>query len=364
MSFQKGGSGLSEGVDTGLEGRRATVHDVAREAGVSLATVDRVLNGRPGVRPETAQKVEDAIKALDFRRDLSASLLARAKDLRIRFLIPSGSNEFMGNLNAAIERQAREARGQRVEISAGPVRALDPSDLKATLDGLEARSCDCAVIVATEDDMVRQAVEDASRRGIVVMTLVSDLPGSRRRAFIGIDNVAAGRTAASLLGRFLPQGGKVGLVAGSLDLRDHRERLEGFSQVLAQEFAGLVAVGPMEGHDEASQTGEAVTRLLAAHPDLAGLYNLGAGNAGLIDALAAAGRAGTMRVVAHELTPSTSRGLREGVIDVVLDQNPEGEIRAAIAAARALAAGSARGGEGEGQRSPIAIGIFLRDNLR
>ncbi|HHY50059.1 MAG TPA: LacI family transcriptional regulator, partial [Alphaproteobacteria bacterium] len=65
------------------ESRRATVHDVAREAGVSLATVDRVLNGRPGVRPATADKVEEAIRALDFRRDLSASLLARARDLTI-----------------------------------------------------------------------------------------------------------------------------------------------------------------------------------------------------------------------------------------------------------------------------------------
>ena len=65
------------------DNRRATVHDVAREAGVSLATVDRVLNGRPGVRPITAHKVEAAIAALDFRRDLSASLLARSRDLNV-----------------------------------------------------------------------------------------------------------------------------------------------------------------------------------------------------------------------------------------------------------------------------------------
>ncbi|RYH02920.1 MAG: LacI family transcriptional regulator, partial [Alphaproteobacteria bacterium] len=87
--------------------RRATVHDVAREAGVSLATVDRVLNGRPGVRTETAEKVAEAIRALDFRRDVSASLLARARDLSVTFLIPDGSNAFMASLNAAIARHAR-----------------------------------------------------------------------------------------------------------------------------------------------------------------------------------------------------------------------------------------------------------------
>ena len=67
--------------------RRATVHDVARKAGVSLATVDRVLNARPGVRVETAEKVAEAIRVLDFRRDVSASLLARARDLSVTFLI-------------------------------------------------------------------------------------------------------------------------------------------------------------------------------------------------------------------------------------------------------------------------------------
>src|SRR5690606_36332555 len=114
------------------------------------------------------------------------------------------------------------------------------------LDGLDSRVCDCAVIVATDDEAVRRAVDRAVRRGILVLTLVSDLPGSSRRAFIGIDNVAAGRTAASLLGRFCPSG-EVGVVAGSLALSDHRQRLDGFYDVLAEEFPDLVVVGPVEG---------------------------------------------------------------------------------------------------------------------
>ena len=100
--------------------RRATVHDVAREAGVSLATVDRVLNGRPGVRPVTAQKVQTAIAALDFRRDLSASLLARSRELHLRFLIPDGSNEFMEILGAAI--RCRRSMSQRSSPNSMPSR--------------------------------------------------------------------------------------------------------------------------------------------------------------------------------------------------------------------------------------------------
>ncbi len=340
--------------------RRATVHDVARAAGVSLATVDRVLNGRPGVRAATAEKVEEAIARIGFSRDLNASLMARARDLSVEFFIPDGSNEFMDSLADAVARRFDPALADRIHLTTHRVKALDAAALAQGLAGLDPRQCDCAVIVASEEPAVIAAVDAANRRGIAVMTLVSDLPGSARRNFIGIDNVAAGRTAASLLGRFLPHGGAVAVVAGSLHLRDHAERLDGFKAALAEEFPEIAIIGPLEGHDERTETAEIVGALLREHKDLAGLYNLGAGNAGLVAALEASGRARAIRVIAHELTEPTRAGLKTGAIDVVLDQNPDGEIREAIAAARTLALGTAR----NAVTDPIEIGIFLKDNLR
>ncbi|WP_108396756.1 LacI family DNA-binding transcriptional regulator [Devosia submarina] len=340
--------------------RRATVHDVARAAGVSLATVDRVLNNRPGVRSATAEKVEAAIAEIGFQRDLSASLLARARNLALTFVIPDGTNEFMASLAGAVERRASQALNDRMQIQTLRVQPLDAAALARSLDGLHPRNCDCAVIVASEEASVLAAVDSATRRGVMVMTLVSDLPGSLRRQFIGIDNVAAGRTAASLLGRFMPQGGKLAVIAGSLHLRDHADRLNGFRQALEAEFPQLELIGPIEGHDERPQTEAIVADLLRMHPDLGGLYNLGAGNAGLVAALEKSGRARRIRVIAHELTEPTRQGLESGAIDVVLDQNPDGEIREAIAAARGLALGA----NGALVSNPIEIGIFLRDNLR
>lgn len=340
--------------------RRATVHDVARAAGVSLATVDRVLNGRPGVRAATTEKVEEAIARIGFQRDLGASLLARARDLKLTFVIPDSSNEFMASLADAVERRSSQALTDRMYIETLRVRALDANALAQGLDALDARHCDCAIIVASDEPSVQVAVDSAMRRGIVVMTLVSDLPGTMRRHFIGIDNAAAGRTAASLLGRFLPQGGKVAVIAGSLHLRDHADRLNGFRAALASEFPAIDLIGPIEGHDERSETQAIVAELLSRHPDLGGLYNLGAGNGGLVAALDASGRSGSIRVIAHELTEPTRKGLHSGAIDVVLDQNPDGEIREAISAARILALG----GNGKAVTDPIEIGIFLRDNLR
>lgn len=340
--------------------RRATVHDVARAAGVSLATVDRVLNGRPGVRAATAEKVEEAIARIGFTRDLNASLMARARDLRLVFFIPDGTNEFMESLAASVLRRAPLALSDRLSLELRRFRPFDTQGLARELSELDPRACDSAIVVASEEPEVLAAVDAANRRGIIVLTLVSDLPGSTRRQFVGIDNVAAGRTAASLMGRFLPQGGQVAVIAGSLHLRDHLERWEGFSAALGAEFPAIEIVGPLEGHDERNQTAEIVYRLLKERPELVGLYNLGAGNGGLVTALETSGKAGGLRVVAHELTAPTRAGLIAGAIDVVLDQNPDGEIREVIRAARALALGAGR----EAETDPIEIGIFLRDNLR
>jgi LacI family transcriptional regulator len=345
-------------MDEPLDRRRATVHDVAKAAGVSLATVDRVLNGRPGVRPLTAEKVEAAIRALGFRRDLSASLLARARDLRVVFLIPDGGNAFMENLTAAIARRVRATRNDRVNLSIVPYHALDSAALIGGLDALDAAAVDCALVVATDDPAVSRAVDAATRRGIAVMTLVSDLPSSSRLHFIGIDNRAAGRTAASLMGRFLGKG-RVGLIVGSLGLRDHRDRLEGFREAMAAEFPAITLLGPAEGLDEDAATAAALRDMLKAHPDLDGVYSIGAGNAGLIAALGDSRRRG-LRVIVHELSDATRAGLRSGLIDVVIDQNPDGEIRAAIGAARQVALAP----DAEIHSEPIEIGLFLRDNLR
>ena len=336
--------------------RRATVHDVAREAGVSLATVDRVLNGRPGVRTETAGKVAEAIKTLDFRRDLSASLLARARDLGVTFLIPDGRNEFMLGLVDAIHRRARTTKGERLSITTKLVHAFDATALATALSSLDPKTCDCAVVVATEDDKVRRAIDQASRRGIAVVTLVSDLPGSARRHFVGIDNNAAGRTAASLMGRFAAPG-PIGLIAGSLSLADHHQRREGFESVLLSEFPGHKIIGPLEGFDDDAKTEAAALELLSQ--PLAGIYNMGGGYSGLLRALARTGMTGKVRVVAHELTEATRAGLAGGAIDVVIDQNPDGEIAAALAVARALALGQ----DAERRPAPIEIGLYLRDNL-
>jgi LacI family transcriptional regulator len=345
-------------VEAGLIGR-ATLEDVARAAGVSLATVDRVVNGREGVREKTIARVEAAVSRLGYRPDPAAARLARNQSFRFLFVLPSGANSFMTMLSEQVAQTAEWLASQRAFIDVHHVDVFDADALASILENV-LPGYDGVATVALDHPRVRAAIDDLADRGIPVVTLVSDVPSARRVHYVGIDNPAAGRTAATLMGRFLHgRPGPVGVVAGSLSLRDHAERLYGFNQVLTREFADLVVLPAVQGRDDNEQTLAVTSALLAQHPDLVGLYNVGAGNRGIAAALEQAGRARDIVWVAHELTPHTRRFLLHGDVHAIISQNPGHEARSAARVLLARCLGEPLVPDQE----RIGIDIFLRDNL-
>ncbi|MCX7342323.1 MAG: LacI family DNA-binding transcriptional regulator [Hyphomicrobiales bacterium] len=338
---------------------RATLEDVAREAGVSVATADRVVNRREGVRAKTISRVEDAILKLGYRADPLAARLARNRTHRFAFILPTGANSFMTQLEREVRRTAERLAVERAFIDVMHVDVFDAGALVAALEDLPP-VYDGIAVVALDHSRVRAAIDDLSQRGVPVVTLVSDVPQSRRVHYVGVDNPAAGRTAGSLMGRFLAgRGGVVGLIAGSMALRDHAERHFGFHQVASTEFPGLTLLPPVEGRDDNARNEALTLDLLERHPDLIGIYNIGAGNSGIAKALEAADTARRIVWIAHELTPQSRSFLLSGTLDALINQDAGHEARSA---ARVLLA-QCRGEPILEEQERIRIDVFLRDNL-
>lgn len=339
---------------------RPTVHDIAAEAGVSVATVDRVLNRRPGVRQHTIELVEAAITKLNYVRDIAAANLAKRRTYPIVFLIPEGANAFMRQLEDEVRQAAQRSQADRTEIDIVTVPPFNSSALANALDRIDSGKICGVAFVAIDSSEVHAAVDRLKRTGVHVVTLVSDIPNSRRDHYAGIDNVSAGRTAACLLGRFLGgKTGKIAAIAGSMVVRDHVERKMGFDQVMRAEFPQFEVLPALEGMDDAATAERLLTDCLAVHKDIVGVYSLGAGNRGVIAALKAAGVAGKLRVIAHEVTSHSRQALMEGIFDAVLNQNSGHEVRSAI---RVLKACADEQPIIEAQER-IRIDVFLRDNL-
>ncbi|SHJ32348.1 transcriptional regulator, LacI family [Palleronia salina] len=337
---------------------RATIHDVARVAGVSLSTVDRVLNGRETVRPGTRDRVEDAMRALNYVRNAAAANLARKRDFRFLFLLPGGQNTFMRMLEAEVGDYGQQFAADSVDIEVRTLPPFDAEALQSALKQIDPGSVSGVALVAVDTPGVRDAVRSLRAHGVPVVTLVSDLPSELREHFVGINNIWAGRTAASLLGRFCGRAaGHIAVVAGSTVLQDHAERYLGFQQVLSADFPHLVALPALEALDDAETAERLLSETLAQHDDIVGIYSLGAGNRGVVAAIDRLER--SPPTVLHELTEYSRGWLLSGKIDAVIRQDPAREARSAI---RTLVAMS-NGKSFHRDENRVGIEIFLRDNL-
>jgi LacI family transcriptional regulator len=336
-----------------------TIQDVAKLAGVSVATIDRVLNRRQGVRAPTIAKVEAAIRELNYQPDRIAARLARSREYRFCFVLPTSTSDFFMRISDEVKLATERMEAERVSIVVKRVDVFDGEQLAKTLDGI-GMDFDGVAIVALDHPAVREAINALVAKGVAVVTLVSDVPGSKRDHYAGIDNSSAGRTAANLMGRFL-RGleGKVGVFAGSLALRDHIERQFGFEQVMAHEFSKFAVLPVRESRDDQARIEEMTAQLLAEHPDLIGIYNVGGGTRGITSGLEAAGREKDIVFIAHEVTEPSRRALIRGTIDAIINQDAGHEVRSAV---RVLLAKADKVPFVESQER-IRIDIFMRDNL-
>jgi LacI family transcriptional regulator len=309
---------------------RATISEVARQAGVSAATVDRVLNNRAGVKARTREIVFEVARKLGYLpADKANGESISGERLRLDFVLPVGTNSFIRMLLEQLSTQGAARPGLDVHVHA--IEGFNPDTLAATLRDLGDKTRGVGV-VALDHPTVREAIRALSIKGVKVVTLATDVLHVPRVAYVGIDNRQAGRLAGYLMGRLLgtnvPR--KVALFAGSLSYRGHQEREMGFRHVIGEEFPNLSIVELREMLDDRERAYTEASSILDRHPDLAGIYNIGAGNQGIAAAMRERGREHSTLFVGHELTEGAKRLLLEGTMDAVIDQNPRVEAREAI----------------------------------
>lgn len=327
---------------------------------MSLATVDRVLNERPGVRSTTIKKVHAAIEELGYVRDTAAANLARQKTYRFVFVLPDWKGQFLANLEQGIAEIITNAPQNRTEVRTLRIPNHDYAHLAQTLAKLDPAEVDGLAIMAKETPLVRDAIADLRQRGIPVVSLVSDQPNSGRDHFVGIDNVAAGRTAGTLLGRFVgARKGKVVVVITNKQSRDMIERRYGFDQVIRANFPNLEPLPSVEGQGDAAHTEQVTLRALQQNPDAVGVYSVGASVQGVARAISAADLSVRPVLIDHELTKNSAALLRAGVIDAVITQNTGHLARSAL---RVLRAKCDKTPVIESQEA-IRIEIVIRENL-
>jgi LacI family transcriptional regulator len=298
---------------------RPTITDLANAAGVSVATVDRVLNGRHKVREETARRVYDAAKAIGYH---AVSLLRQRvfEDLpqyRLGFILQKPNQYFYQSMTREIEAAALSAPGVRIIPQIDYNTSATPTALTEKLKAVAARN-QAVALVCPDYPAVTAAVEDLREKGIPVFSLLSDFAAGVREGYVGLNNRTVGRTAAWMIAKAARKPGKVATFIGSHRFHGHELREIGFRSYFRENAPDFEVLDTLVNLDTAEITHEATVNLLQRHPDLIGFYVCGGGMEGAITALAEEKRAGKLLVVVNELTPESRAALADDLVTMAI----------------------------------------------
>lgn len=311
-------------IDSIKNNKNITLTDIAAEAGVGVATVDRVINGRAKVKESTKQQVLNAAERLGYHRLnlIKHQLGADLKELQLGFILQRRESYFYRELSAALEQACLEYRDAKITPHIVFLEELTPRSVSKAITQL-SKYVNAIGVVAADHPLINMAIEEAQNHGVGIFTVLTDLTAQHRAGYIGIDNRSAGRTAAWAISKLAKQKGKVGLIIGS-----HRYLCQdlcemSFRSYLREnepEFQMVEAVASLENKSIAE---DATLELLKQNPDLVGLYCAGGGVEGVLDALKDMPIAKDMVIVANELTPITRKALIDGTLNMVISHPRE-----------------------------------------
>ena len=309
--------------------RKATINQVAKRAGVSRGTVDRVLNSRPHVKPEIEEKVLRAMHELNYvppRPEQAAALglsmtVADLPPCKLGVLLTNEGGYLRRELLRGVEGAQSLLRDYGVEILVQKCETDLPDESVERLDWLVHHGVNGVAMCAKDHVSITRRVDELSKQGIAIVTMNTDLSGCDRLCFIGQDLVRGGRVAGELLAKYITPDDHLLISIGNPEFAAHRQRLQGFCERIYERGFSGGRLQMIETYDDYTLTYQKVREAIECVPNIRGIYMANHSVTGCVEAVRDMGLTGKVHIVSHDLTDSTRRLLKSGEIDFTIAQN-------------------------------------------
>lgn len=298
-----------------------TIREIAELAGVSRGTVDRALNNRGRVNPDVADKIQriaDEIGYIPNRKKVTE----KKKNIKIGVVTQLSKASFMIEIKKGIQDAERELNNRGIELLIQECMSVDEEEQLAAIDDLIEQGVSAIAIMPVECNRIRDKINYLTEElNILVVTFNSDIVGTKRSCFVGLDNKKSGQTAAGLMGMMTGGKGKVLAVTGYFGNSASSMRVDGFVEELKDSFSELDLVGVQSSFDDKIEMEKIIVNTMKVFPDLSGIVVFSGGQDGIRTAFEKMELKKRPHVIIFDLTPNNIKLLREQTVDFLIDQN-------------------------------------------
>lgn len=310
--------------------QRRGIHLIAEIAQVSIGTVDRALHDRGGIKEATRQRILEIARQIGYTPNLAARALSVARaGAKIGVCMPREIHFFYDQLWNGVLEEAQRVSQFGVEFINRPVQNLGEGDTEA-FQQLVASGVDGIILTAGNPKSLKPLIDDAEAKGIHVVCVSTDAPESHRSSVVYVEPYLNGCLAGELMGKFVPPGSKVAVLAGMLMAEDHRRKAEGFSGTFPKHCPGGKIAAVIEGHEDEDESFQKTFDLLRRIPALAGIYVNTVNCLPVCRALGARGMSGKVKLITTDLFMEMSPYFKKGTIAASIYQNPHRQGQIAV----------------------------------
>lgn len=300
---------------------RPTISDLANAAGVSVSTVNRLLHGSSSVRQDTIDQILKAAEEIGFYglgtiRDRRRDALPHYK---LGFLLQQSHRPLYRLWAEGIVAATRQRPDCVIEPAVVFEDDLSPEAVSSNLLKM-GQTCAAIAVVTADHPLISQAIDELRRKGVPVITYISDLSAASRAGFVGTDSWKRGRTAAWFISQTVRGAGKVAPLIGSNRYQCQDVSDASFRSYMRENAPEYHVTETLLTHEEPDKAYAIVRELIASEPSLKGIFVNGGGISGVLRALRElpGERQREIRLVCSDIGPETRKGLSEGLITASL----------------------------------------------
>lgn len=299
--------------------------------GVSRGTVDRVLNNRGRVRPETEEHIRAVARSMGYRSVQSKTVAAyTGRMMKIGLLVNSMDQPYFAQILESMTRSIEELESYKITSVIKYSGGFDVDQQLRLLDEMLVQEVDALAMTSANSPRIAAKLREFSEKGIPVVLISSLLDDFEPFAFVGCNHEQSGRVAAGLARLITPPGSKIAVVSGSTKMTGLKLRYSGFINALGRGGRKDEVLEPIHSQDDDMIAFKVVSGLVSRHPDIDLMFLAAGGYKGVYEALTDAGLCGKVKIIAFDMLDVNQQSLKNGTVSALIDQHPGEQGRMAI----------------------------------